>query len=265
MTTVNERPYLSIGEVLGLLLEEFPDVTISKIRFLESQGLLDPERTPSGYRKFYEPDVERLRWILRQQREQYLPLKVIKGRLGVDEDETGVLVEDATVAVASGDGASPGASVPQMMPARPAAPIASPVADAVNPLQVVHTGVSMTLDELCSASALTPTQIGELERYGLLAGRPVGGTVYFDEEALIVANLAAGFMRFGVEARHLRMYKTAAEREAGFFEQLVMPMLKQRNPRARRQAVDTLVELGKLGQGLRAAMLRMALKDHTGG
>ncbi len=134
----------------------------------------------------------------------------------------------------------------------------------INPLQVVHTGVSMTLEELSTACGLTAVEIGELERYGLLGGRPVGGTIYFDEEALIVANLAAGFMRYGVEARHLRMYKTAAEREAGFFEQLVMPMLKQRNPRARRQAVDTLVELGKLGQGLRAAMLRMALKDHTG-
>src|SRR5207248_4075523 len=79
--TLVDRAYLSIGEVLTLLQEEFPDVTISKIRFLESQGLLDPERTPSGYRKFYDTDVERLRWILRQQREHFLPLKVIKGRL----------------------------------------------------------------------------------------------------------------------------------------------------------------------------------------
>jgi DNA-binding transcriptional MerR regulator len=264
---VPERAYLSIGEVLALLRPEFADLTISKIRFLESQGLLDPERTPSGYRKFYEPDVERLRWILRQQREQYLPLKVIKGRLGVDDDDGAGAGEgadgDTVAAPASADGAG-GPPAPQMMPARPPAPVPSPVADAVNPLQVVHTGVSMTPEELSTACGLSPVELGELERYGLLAGRPVGGTIYFDEEALIVANLAAGFMRFGVEARHLRMYKTAAEREAGFFEQLVMPMLKQRNPRARRQAVDTLVELGKLGQGLRAAMLRQALKDHTG-
>jgi DNA-binding transcriptional MerR regulator len=262
---VPERAYLSIGEVLALLRPEFADLTISKIRFLESQGLLDPERTPSGYRKFYEPDVERLRWILRQQREQYLPLKVIKGRLGVDDEDPPASGEgdDPERAAPSSEG-SADAPVPQMMPARAPAPVPSPVADAVNPLQVVHTGVSMTLEELSTACGLSAVELGELERYGLLAGRPVGGTVYFDEEALIVANLAAGFMRFGVEARHLRMYKTAAEREAGFFEQLVMPMLKQRNPRARRQAVDTLVELGKLGQGLRAAMLRQALKDHTG-
>ena len=267
-----ERAYLSIGEVLALLRPEFSDLTISKIRFLESQGLLDPERTPSGYRKFYEPDVERLRWILRQQREQYLPLKVIKGRLGVDDEEPADETSSVAVAERRNDAepdgapsAAPPTPAPQMMPVRPPAPIPSPVADAVNPLQVVHTGVSMTLDELSTACGLSAAELHELERYGLLTGRPVGGTVYFDEEALIVANLAAGFMRFGVEARHLRMYKTAAEREAGFFEQLVMPMLKQRNPRARRQAVDTLVELGKLGQGLRAAMLRMALKDHTGG
>jgi DNA-binding transcriptional MerR regulator len=272
---VADRPYLSIGEVLALLRPEFADLTISKIRFLESQGLLDPERTPSGYRKFYEPDVERLRWILRQQREQYLPLKVIKGRLGGDDHEDGGAVAVADAAETSAEPAksrpsapsasSAAATAPAMVPNRPPPPVPSPVADMVNPLQVVHTGVSMTLEELSTACGLTNDELAELQRYGLVVGRAVGGTTYFDEESLIVANLAAGFMRFGVEARHLRMYKTAAEREAGFFEQLVMPMLKQRNPRARRQAIDTLVELGKLGQGLRAAMLRMALKDHTGG
>jgi DNA-binding transcriptional MerR regulator len=257
---VPERAYLSIGEVLSLLRPEFTDLTISKIRFLESQGLLDPERTPSGYRKFYEPDIERLRWILRQQREQYLPLKVIKGKLGGEDDEEEE--EGGGVAVATARAVDGDVVTPMRPVAAPSFP--SPVADMVNPLQVVHTGVSMTLDELAKASGLSLDDLGDLERYGLLAGRTVGGTTYYDEESLILANLAAGFMRFGVEARHLRMYKTAAEREAGFFEQLVMPMLKQRNPRARRQAVDTLVELGKLGQGLRAAMLRLALKDHTG-
>jgi hypothetical protein len=150
-----------------------------------------------------------------------------------------------------------------MTPSRPAPPVPSPVADAVNPLQVVHTGVSMTLDELSTACGLSPAEIGELERYGLLGGRPVGGTVYFDEEALIVANLAAGFMRFGVEARHLRMYKVAAEREAGFYEQVIMPLVKQRNPAARKQAVDTLRHLSSLGQSLHAAMLRAALRQYT--
>ena len=275
-----DRTYLSIGEVLALLRPDFPDLTISKIRFLESQGLLDPERTPSGYRKFYETDIERLRWILQQQKEQYLPLKVIKGKLGDDvegdaEESSGTDGERAGVAVTvtatevrrgetDSDGGAGARAVPVTAMAVPA-PAPSPVANEVNPLQVVRTGVSMTLDELAQAAALKADDIRDLERFGLLAGRLVAGTTYYDEEALIVANLAAGFIRHGVEARHLRMYKTAAEREAGFFEQLVMPLLKQRNPRSRRQAIDMLTELSKLGQGMRAAMLRSALRDHTGG
>ena len=107
--------------------------------------------------------------------------------------------------------------------------------------------------------------IQELERYGLLAGRTVAGQVYYDEEALVVARLAASFARHGVEARHLRMYKTAAEREAGFYEQVVLPLVKQRNPTARRQAVETLEHLSHLGEGLRAAFLRAALREYTEG
>jgi DNA-binding transcriptional MerR regulator len=241
----DDRPHASIGEVLALLREEFPDVTISKIRFLESQGLIDPERTPSGYRKFYEADVERLRWILRQQRENYLPLKVIKGRL-VGEPS------------ASAGGAAP--SGPGHGPA---------LADAASSARVLTgtapSGTSLTIDELGAASGLSPDDLTQLERFGLISGRSVGGTTYYDEQAAGVANLAAGFMRFGVEARHLRMYRTAAEREAGFLEQVVMPMLKQRNPEARRQAIDTLDELARLGQGLRAAMLRQALREYLEG
>jgi hypothetical protein len=106
--------------------------------------------------------------------------------------------------------------------------------------------------------------LAELERYGLIAGRPMGRDTLYDEEALVVARLAAGFMRFGVEARHLRMYKVSAEREASFFEQVVLPLVKQRNPDARRQAVENLGELASLGESLRAAMLRQALKGYTG-
>jgi DNA-binding transcriptional MerR regulator len=246
--SVEDRAYLSIGEVLSLLKEEFPDITISKIRFLESQGLLDPERTPSGYRKFYNADVDRLRWILRQQREHFLPLKVIKGRLRGGDDST-ALVDDDEVGHRSD---------------RPAAATTAPVADA-DPLARPPTGASLTLVELASASGLEVDELRDLERYGLLSGQMVGSNVYYDEEALLVASLAAGFMKFGVEARHLRMYKTAGDREAGFLEQVVMPMLKQRNPQARSQATETLSELARLGQGLRAAMLRQALRQYLEG
>jgi DNA-binding transcriptional MerR regulator len=245
---VAERAFMSIGEVLTLLKDEFPDVTISKIRFLESQGLLDPERTPSGYRKFYETDVERLRWILRQQREHFLPLKVIKGRLAgaVPEPDDG--------------SASPAESAPPREAAvrRPrvaATPDSNPLATGVS-------GANLTFGELASASGLEVDDLHELERYGILAGRSVGGTVYYDEDALVVANLAAGFMKYGVEARHLRMYRNAGEREASFFEQVVMPMLKQRNPAAHTQAIETLGELARLGQAFRAAMLRQALHEY---
>jgi DNA-binding transcriptional MerR regulator len=234
-----DRAYLSIGEVLSLLKEEFPDVTISKIRFLESQGLLDPERTPSGYRKFYDTDVERLRWILRQQREHFLPLKVIKGRLQGSEEGIDGLEGEAEGALEAEDIAEAAEVAP----------------DAVDP-----ESTSFTIDELAEVCGVDVHALQELEKFGLIAGqRPMGGIVYYDRDAIGVAQLAAGFLKFGVEARHLRMYKTAAERESAFYEQLVLPMLKQRNPEARRQAVKTVAELMKLGAGLRAAMLKQAL------
>ena len=250
--SVTDRVFLSIGEVLELLKEEFPDITISKIRFLESQGLIDPERTPSGYRKFYDPDVARLRWILEQQRDHFLPLKVIKDRLAAGEEGRAgepVAQEPAAPAPMEQD---------PLPPRRPREPMESPLVAGLS-------AVSLTISELANATGLEVSAIQELERYGLLAGRPVAGQVYYDEEALVVARLAAAFARHGVEARHLRMYKTAAEREAGFYEQVVLPLVKQRNPTARRQAVETLEDLSKLGEGMRSAFLRAALREHTDG
>lgn len=310
---MGDRAYLSIGEVLSLLKDEFPDVTISKIRFLESQGLLDPERTASGYRKFYDPDVDRLRWILRQQREHFLPLKVIKGRLvggpvddtDADDDEAQAQAEaDAEVADRAMGGArshehdllvagvapeaGPAPAPPGGRPPASPAPVTAPDVTAPPPgrddqtspsdrppagergrgdsvLSAGLSGVSLTLEELSTASGLPYDRLRELERYGFIAGRPVAGTVYYDEEALVVANLAAGFARFGIEGRHLRIYKNSAEREAGLFEQIVTPLLKQRNPESRRQAVQALEELTHLGQSLRAAVLRQAVRRLSGG
>jgi DNA-binding transcriptional MerR regulator len=292
---VAERTHLSIGEVLNLLQEEFPDITISKIRFLESQGLLDPERTPSGYRKFYDGDIERLRWILRQQREHFLPLKVIKVRLergelgepppgGKETVGNGAAgVAAAAAASASGDPAAAGDQEGALGPAggdgdggaggggqggEPAGPAPAErpghaAGQAANPLDAGPTSVSLSRDELVAASGLDGGDLDELERFGLIAGRSVGGEVSYDDAALVVARLAAGFLGYGVQARHLRMYKVAAEREAGFFEQVVMPLVKQRNPVARRQAVDTLRHLASLGQSLHAALLRDTLRQYT--
>jgi DNA-binding transcriptional MerR regulator len=244
-----DRTHLSIGEVLALLRDEFTDITISKIRFLESQGLLDPERTPSGYRKFYEEDVERLRWILRQQREHFLPLKVIKGRLSGVPAGTDDTAEVAT------DERETGAGVPAAAAAEGGAAIAG------RRPSVAAGGTGVTLEELAAACGLTDGQVRDLERYGLLASREVGGTAYFDEDALAIAQLAGRFARHGVEARHLRMYKNAADRESGLFAQVVMPLIKQRNPRSRLQAGAALEELSGLGGDLRQALLGQALRD----
>ena len=253
VTDTGDRSFLSIGEVLDLLKDEFPDVTISKIRFLESQGLLDPERTPSGYRKFYDDDIKRLRWILTQQKENFLPLKVIKGRLStaIAEGTAAPGPVSAPVATAEPEPVSHAAPPPPAPSPAPAPPTRTAAELRTAP---IDTGVSMTFDELRSASGLEPAALRELERYGLVGGKAVGGQTYYDEDALIVARLCGGFARHGVEARHLRMYKTAVERESGFFEQVIMPLIKQRNPTSRRQALDTLAELSQLGGDLRGAL-----------
>ena len=252
----------SIGEVLALLQEEFPDVTISKIRFLEKEGLIDPERTPSGYRKFYDDDVACLRWILRQQRENYLPLKVIRERIssGAWQDDDGA-APAAPTAEAEAPPVRPLAAVEPLAPA--------PVADerpvrAVEALDTGMTGVSLTVDELAVASGLDGDTIAELTRYALLSGRQVGSAVLYDDEALVVARLAASFLRHGVEPRHLRMYKMSADREAGFLEQLASPMVRQRDPSARRQAFELVGELCSLGDQMRASLLRRSLRDQLG-
>jgi DNA-binding transcriptional MerR regulator len=131
-------------------------------------------------------------------------------------------------------------------------------------LDIGETSVSMTVEDLVNATGLSATTIGELERYGLVTAQQLGGTAYYDEDALLTARLAATFLRHGVEPRHLRMYKVSAEREAGVFEQLAMPTLRQRDPGARQEAVELLGELSELGDQLRGALLRQALRQHLG-
>ena len=169
---MTDRAYMSIGEVLALLQAEFPDVTISKIRFLESQGLIDPERTPSGYRKFYPADIERLRWILKEQRENFLPLKVIKDRL-----ESGEPITDSepTVAVAETPSVDLEEPVPTWLPKppRPGPPAPPPARPAATPGVAAPrpAGAGYTFDEIVVESGLNPAQLKEVEGYGLLANR----------------------------------------------------------------------------------------------
>ena len=277
-----ERDHLSIGEVLALLQAEFPDVTISKIRFLESQGLLDPERTPSGYRKFYDDDIARLRWILEQQRDHFLPLKVIKDRLvGEPEPETSPRPRPAR-AVASrvppvSDRAAFAEALDRLASERGDRPAAAPSAapagrsrrpryrGAPIPLDAGPSDVSLTTAELAAASGLGERDIDRLESFGLLSARTYGGDAVYDGDSLVVARLAAAFLAQGLEPRHLRMFKVAADREVDFYDQLVTPLLRQRNPDARHRAVERLGELNGLGEQLRGALVRQSLRRTAGG
>jgi DNA-binding transcriptional MerR regulator len=254
--------HLSIGEVLGLLLEEFPDVTISKIRFLESQGLIEPERTPSGYRKFFDDDVELLRVILREQREKFLPLRVIKDRIDSGQidprDPTpprGIEERPTAAQVAKHPAAGPQpAPAPRPTPAADRGDVAPPAARLLP-------GVLVNRDELCAMASVTKDQLAQLEDYGVVPKRNGVGELY-GEDAVEIAAAAGGFLRAGVDARHLRAWRTSVEREAGLYEQLILPTLRQRNPQARGQAATHLAELDVLGAKLRAAMMRAALRPY---
>ena len=487
---MTSRTYLSIGDVLTLLREEFPDVTISKIRFLESQGLVNPERSPSGYRKFYDHDVERLRWVLRQQREHFLPLKVIRDRLAREGDAAiagdagtttdadaeevpeeangaGARAEEPAMAFAGrshlsvvadppsspapppspapvaaaggGAGGRPAASAPAAaaavrpmaggrtdpggsdqgsrgaapsgsahpahpaaahstggqpaagqgtpappaqghpshpaagsptpvdpgnadrggadtggadlsgaatgatggsgvalpglagaataqagttssgaVPTEPAGPgrpgsgadrggpaagsprhaarptaepqgtppgpgptggtgsgssasavaattAAPPAAPPVTGLAAAMSGASLTAEELAAATGLSETDLATLEGFGLIEPMAVAGVLYYDEEALTVAKLVADFGRYGIEPRHLRLYRNAVDREMGLIEQIVTPLLRQRNPESRGRAVEAAADLSRLGQGLRASLLRREVRRQVGG
>jgi len=225
------RTYLSIGEVLVTLKTEFPDITISKIRFLEGEGLIDPERTTSGYRKFYESDVSRLRAILRLQRDEYLPLKVIKERLARADDGPEVLITDAEATAGE---------------------------EVVEP----PSGFHMSMDELAAATGVERERIRELESFGLICSHSMNGGVYYDGEDFVILSIVREFFKFGIEPRHLGMYKHFAEREATFFEGIVMPMLRQRNPDARRAATDNLSQLAMISRKLKQALLRSNLRQY---
>jgi DNA-binding transcriptional MerR regulator len=264
-----KRTHSSIGDVLNQLRDEFPDITISKIRFLESQGLVDPERTPSGYRKFYPADVERLRFILRQQREHFLPLKVIKERLDEVDREGGFTVA-APAEGAAGDRTVDPATVEALFEeTRRAAQSAEArsasthVRDEDGPedLATAESGVSLTRAELVRAAGMTDEDLARLEEYGLVApSQSTGERVLFDDDALAVARVCAAFMRHGIEPRHLRMYRAFAEREASLFEQVLLPYRRQRNPEAQARTSETLGELAGFGRRLRTALLRQTVR-----
>jgi DNA-binding transcriptional MerR regulator len=220
-TTVGSR-LLKIGEVVNLLLEEFPDISISKIRFLEDEGLLAPQRTRGGYRLFSEDDLERLTTILRLQRDEFLPLRVIRDELS-----------------------APG--VAERKRRRPAG-----LAERVQEID---------LDELCRRAGVPIEFARDLESFGLLAGVGSGSDKRYPETDADVAAVCAQLTRFGVDARHLRTFRTATDREAALLEQLVAPALRSRNAERRGAGLQDLQALAELAQELNALLLWREVRD----
>jgi DNA-binding transcriptional MerR regulator len=230
-TTHENAPRLTIGEVLARLRGEFPDVTISKIRYLEAEDLVHPQRTPSGYRKFSDADVSRLRYVLAAQRDQYLPLRVIKEQLdALDRGEE--------------------------LPGRAGVPGGGPVSG--NPVGTAP----LPSAEFAAAAGLTAEQLADCVEFGLVAADVHGRHRAAD---LPVARAVAGLARHGLEPRHLRVYRTGAEREAALLEQVVAPVLRARSEDARTRAEEKLQELAGLSAQLHAALLEARLREVLGG
>jgi DNA-binding transcriptional MerR regulator len=225
-----ESALMSIGEVLAHLRTEFPDTTISKLRFLEAEGLVDPQRTASGYRKYSWNDVARLRFVLTAQRDQYLPLRVIREQLDRMEQEPPAPQRPTLVAVGA---------------TRPADPADTriPRADLIE-----RTGVDEAV-------------LAELEQIGLVTPRPPG---WYDADAVIIVEAVVGLGRYGLEARHLRAFRNAADREVGLFTQLLAPLARQHDPAARARAAETARDLQALSQRLHAALVRSGLRGELG-
>ncbi len=218
------RAYLGIGEVLVELRSEFPDVSVSKIRFLEAEGLICPARSPSGYRRFAPADIDQLRFILTAQRDQYLPLRVIKERLH-DRAEAGRSDGQARDGRAGGEG---------------------------------RAGTEwVSRRELLETSGIDEQQLAELEAHGLVrrSGRLYG------QDALDVVSTVTQLASFGVQARHLRAVRTAAERDVALIEQVVAPTLRQRSPRARDEAARTAGQIAQLLIRMHGAMIEAGLAE----
>jgi DNA-binding transcriptional MerR regulator len=248
------RNYQSIGEVLVAVKTEFPDITISKIRFLESEGLIEPERTPSGYRKFYAEDVDRLKSILRMQRDEYLPLKVIKERL---------LKQDVDEAAAEDELGLEGEAAEEAAAAKAAK--AAKAASATEEIAEAPTGLQMSIEEMSAATGVERDRIRELESFGIVCSHGPDGARYYDGDDYIILSIVKDFFRYGIEPRHLTMYKHFVDREASFFEALVAPTLRQKNPDARRAASETLGDLSATSRKFKQALLRTNLRDHLQG
>lgn len=229
---------MSIGSVLDRLRPEFPDVTISKIRFLEAEGLISPERTPSGYRRFSIADCERLRYVLTAQRDQYLPLKVIKEQLEA--------IDRSAATVGS-------------VETRPKRPRPLAVARGEVSPEDLRTDreIRVSRDDLCERAGVDTAFLAELVGAGLVTPGPAG---FFDDDAVLLARTAKAMAEFGLEVRHLRAFKLAADREAGLVAQIAGPVAKGRDAGARQRAEEMVRELAALSLTLHTCLVKAAVQ-----
>jgi len=230
---------MNIGQVLDLLRTDFPGVSIPKIRFLEDKGLIAPERTPAGYRKFSHDDVERLRYILRMQRDHYLPLKVIGEHLD---------------AMDRGLGPPPIESVVPTVPTVALAGDGMPSAESFGR----RSDLRLSRKELLKTAEIDEELLTALETYGLIKARP--GTGQYGSDDLVIAKTAAELADFGFEPRHLRAFKTAADREVGLVEQVVEPIRRSRDPGASARADEAVSEIAALTVRLHATLVKAGLR-----
>src|SRR6478735_8239205 len=237
--SVPSRARMNIGEVLDRLRPDFPGITIPKIRFLEDKGLIKPERTPAGYRKFSAEDVDRLRYVLRMQRDHYLPLKVIGEHL---------------------DAIDRGLEPPPIDPVVPTVPKVALAADGLPSAESFrrHDQVRLSRRELIKIAEISEALLEQLEQFGLITPRP--GTGHYDTDALVVAQTARELADYDFEPRHLRAFKTAADREVGLVEQVVAPHKRGRDAAASARAEDTVSEIAALSVRLHATLVKSGLR-----
>ncbi|MEW6553041.1 MAG: MerR family transcriptional regulator [Actinomycetota bacterium] len=231
----DQKDKMSIGDLLKSLKDEFPDLTISKVRFLESEGLIEPERTPSGYRKFSQADAQRLRFILKLQREKYLPLKVIREK--IDELESGKT--------------RAGNLVPGMLGSLEVGEDLAAYDDSV-----------LLRDEVKQVLDIELSFVATLEEFGLICAHDGDDGPFFDKEDVKILRIAREFSRYGLEPRHMRMYENLTDREAMAFEQIITPALKSKDPEARRKALDNLLQLVNLSRELKDLLLKNRVKEY---
>jgi DNA-binding transcriptional MerR regulator len=231
---------MSIGAVLDLLRGDFPDVTISKIRFLEAEGLVTPERTASGYRRFTAYDCARLRFILTAQRDHYLPLKVIKAQLDAQPD--GELPQSGSAY-----------GVPRLVPVS-----ATSDEDAGGLSGVAPTQVRLRREDLLRRSGIDEALLTELVKAGVI--KP-GAAGFFDEHSVVIAQCARALAEYGVEPRHLRAFRSAADRQSDLIAQIAGPVVKAGKAGARDRADDLAREVAALAITLHTSLIKSAVRD----